>query len=302
MSHIEKQFLQLACDEFKDKNPRWAREEFGTIARALDIALHRDITRVGPEQYDVAAQRTKGAIYRVDRNVGTCTCPDFEKRCADPNRRKGCKHRIAVYFWRRAQELRAEFALEFDRWQASCSSERWEEQFIEFTTRDCSGHERPVRQRLTAEQARNILSLHSSNAAAGIQGAERWYWSIPEVSAEVALCQSVIAADKGVKPKANGRTAKEPAQRLMFTSGEDLPLFSGTAPRASAETFDPKPESKQLGFFNCPACRDTGTVHLQNGRTVRCWCSASPREYQQLMHDKDGPLYFEAEDEREKYG
>lgn len=34
----------------------------------------------------------------------------------------------------------------------------------------------------------------------------------------------------------------------LFTNGEELPLFTGAAPRVMEQTFDPKPEPRQLSL------------------------------------------------------
>ena len=49
-------------------------------------------------------------------------------------------------------------------------------------------------------------------------------------------------------------------QLSMFTNGEDLPLFSGTAPRGSIEPFAPKTEHRQESLAKCRVCLDTGTT------------------------------------------
>jgi hypothetical protein len=60
---------------------------------------------------------------------------------------------------------------------------------------------------------------------------------------------------------------------------EDLPLFSGTAPRVKGERFDPKPEVKQESFFDMrpqfndakkesPAIIDTTKIPLNVGYTI----------------------------------
>ena len=75
----------------------------------------------------------------------------------------------------------------------------------------------------------------------------------------------------------------------MFATGEDLPLFSGSPIRVQDQPFlETENPGKHLGFFVCPACRDTGQVTLQSGKTVRCWCQGDPDP-----DDPDGPLYFQ---------
>ena len=60
----------------------------------------------------------------------------------------------------------------------------------------------------------------------------------------------------------------KPQQPSFFTQGQDLPLFSQTAPRAGQAPFIPRPVATQpLLPVTCTACRDTGNI---GGR--RCWC------------------------------
>jgi len=66
-------------------------------------------------------------------------------------------------------------------------------------------------------------------------------------------------------------------QMTMFPNGEDLPLFSGTAQRATLEQFDPQPqEGIQLHLGDCPICEGTGIVYLHPGPngTKFCFCEA----------------------------
>ena len=54
-------------------------------------------------------------------------------------------------------------------------------------------------------------------------------------------------------------------QRTMFPDGSDLPLFSGVPQTVQIKPFDAdKAEDKQLGFFVCPLCRDTGTIKIHH--------------------------------------
>ena len=62
-----------------------------------------------------------------------------------------------------------------------------------------------------------------------------------------------------------------PNQTRLFDDGADLPLFSGTASKASDGAFTPATASpRQASFASCPACLDTGTA---DGRP--CWCAAA---------------------------
>jgi hypothetical protein len=45
---------------------------------------------------------------------------------------------------------------------------------------------------------------------------------------------------------------KKQAQLSLFPTGDDLPLFSGVAPRAGIEPFKAKPAPKQLPLFKIP--------------------------------------------------
>ena len=66
------------------------------------------------------------------------------------------------------------------------------------------------------------------------------------------------------------------AQQLsMWTQGEDLPLFSGTAQRAAVETFQPAPEVVQETWATCRACKDTGRI----GRRF-CNCEAGVKAWE----------------------
>jgi hypothetical protein len=61
-------------------------------------------------------------------------------------------------------------------------------------------------------------------------------------------------------------------QPSFFQQGEDLPLFSATAPRAKQSPFIPKVKGKQDTVpVNCTACMDTGNL---GGK--RCWCVTKP--------------------------
>jgi hypothetical protein len=64
------------------------------------------------------------------------------------------------------------------------------------------------------------------------------------------------------------------AQQTKMFQTEDLPLFSGPAPRGRQESFDPQPEPRQLRLFQdaCPICMGFGAVNL-NGKLKRCICN-----------------------------
>jgi len=57
-------------------------------------------------------------------------------------------------------------------------------------------------------------------------------------------------------------------QKSMF-GNDDLPLFSGTAPRGKVEPFTPKLQPRQVSMAACGFCADTGL--LTDGF---CWCEA----------------------------
>jgi len=60
-------------------------------------------------------------------------------------------------------------------------------------------------------------------------------------------------------------------QQRMFET-QDLPLFSGTAPKGKVKKFDPKPVARQECLAERRICLDTGTV---DGRP--CWCQAKSK-------------------------
>ena len=60
-------------------------------------------------------------------------------------------------------------------------------------------------------------------------------------------------------------------QAAMFPAGEDLPLFSGTAPKGKIDPFAPKAVHKQERLpAKCKHCADTGVL----GRYAFCSCEA----------------------------
>lgn len=46
------------------------------------------------------------------------------------------------------------------------------------------------------------------------------------------------------------KTRNQAQQTQLFQQGEDLPLFSGAAPRAEIEPFKPRLYARQLSLFN----------------------------------------------------
>ena len=58
--------------------------------------------------------------------------------------------------------------------------------------------------------------------------------------------------------------------QLSMFSHEDLPLWSGAAPRVKDESFDPQPEAQQSTWAKCRFCADTGVL----GDHAYCWCKA----------------------------
>ena len=60
-------------------------------------------------------------------------------------------------------------------------------------------------------------------------------------------------------------------QQSMFTQGQDLPLFSQTAPRSKAQLFKriEKPVQASLLGFECGLCLDTGLV-TKDKKTCIC--------------------------------
>ena len=72
---------------------------------------------------------------------------------------------------------------------------------------------------------------------------------------------------------------QQTASRLFET--EDLPLFSGAAPRAAVTRLDLVEHFRQarLDFAACPICLDTGRVIVRHGQPARfCWCNAGAAE------------------------
>lgn len=61
-------------------------------------------------------------------------------------------------------------------------------------------------------------------------------------------------------------------QLPMFTDGDDLPLFSGTAQRTTAEVFTPREVARQQSMAACSICLDTGRVEGHY-----CTCAAGTR-------------------------
>ena len=63
-------------------------------------------------------------------------------------------------------------------------------------------------------------------------------------------------------------------QAQMFEF-EDLPLFSGTAPRGQEARFDPSPTATQESMATCKTCLDTGKVAATRTAGIKfCWCKA----------------------------
>jgi hypothetical protein len=61
-------------------------------------------------------------------------------------------------------------------------------------------------------------------------------------------------------------------QLPMFADCTDLPLWSGTASRATAQEFTPRETVTQPSMFSCPVCHDTGRVGNK-----ACWCTTTNR-------------------------
>ncbi|NIV38014.1 MAG: hypothetical protein GWN58_53950 [Anaerolineae bacterium] len=83
-------------------------------------------------------------------------------------------------------------------------------------------------------------------------------------------------------------------QLSMFTDGEDLPLFSETAPKGSIEPFAPKTEHRQESLATCRACLDTGVL----GEYAFCWCEAGQKAKER--RDATGPIPIEYVNDPEK--
>ena len=63
-------------------------------------------------------------------------------------------------------------------------------------------------------------------------------------------------------------------QPSMFPTGEDLPLFSGTAQKQAGAVFAPADELyTQQAIAACRLCLDTGSIAIDGG-VKPCWCPA----------------------------
>ena len=62
-------------------------------------------------------------------------------------------------------------------------------------------------------------------------------------------------------------------QLTMFPAGEDLPLFSGTAPKGNIEVYDPSYVGHTMLDLDCKLCFDTGTVQVEPGVIRFCTCA-----------------------------
>jgi hypothetical protein len=79
--------------------------------------------------------------------------------------------------------------------------------------------------------------------------------------------------------------SRKPSQSNMFPSGDDLPLFSGTAMSVRVRTFSHAPQPRQSSFATCPVCRDTGVVFTRH--LVYCSCEIG-RDVAAANHKKSG--------------
>jgi len=67
---------------------------------------------------------------------------------------------------------------------------------------------------------------------------------------------------------------------LLVSDGSDLPLFSGTAPKARDQPFKPASEARQARLTGlCPICFGTGYVKLDRSKSklTRCACPVGQR-------------------------
>ena len=53
---------------------------------------------------------------------------------------------------------------------------------------------------------------------------------------------------------------------LLWSSGEDLPLFSGTPVKVQAQAFTPQTYTRQLGLVRCPECGNDRPEALERQR------------------------------------
>ena len=67
--------------------------------------------------------------------------------------------------------------------------------------------------------------------------------------------------------------AKKSKQMLMFESGEDLPLFTGTPAKGVDAGTAPNSNPPAPGLFECGFCQDTGYLYYKTTKTkIRCGC------------------------------
>lgn len=66
-------------------------------------------------------------------------------------------------------------------------------------------------------------------------------------------------------------------QAAMFPNGDDLPLFSGAAPRVRQPAPCTASAAAQPRLFGtCPVCLGTGLVVVKHGKPARpCWCRST---------------------------
>lgn len=75
-------------------------------------------------------------------------------------------------------------------------------------------------------------------------------------------------------------------QPSFFQQGEDLPLFSQTAPKGKVNPFTPKPRGKQDTIpVDCPACMDTGNI---GGKS--CWCQRENTKDESMINYQETDL------------
>jgi hypothetical protein len=63
-------------------------------------------------------------------------------------------------------------------------------------------------------------------------------------------------------------------QKSLFATGQDLPLFSGTAQRAKIETYKPSSQNQPKLFVSCPICFGTRKIIVKKGKKpIPCPCT-----------------------------
>jgi len=94
---VNSRTIALAIQALGKLHPQVIENANGRIERAIDILSNRDIAEVTPTVFLVQAQTDESISYRVDIAEKSCTCPDSA-------RGNICKHRVAVWLYRKIVE------------------------------------------------------------------------------------------------------------------------------------------------------------------------------------------------------